>query len=236
MKNIISFSLFLLISITCLAQETYFTDAVEVFSRKKTAYIKLADGTDVEGTINRLKNKRGLVKELRIKLDDGTISTFLPRDIEHMYLPQSSFDKILEASKMEVTKWGKGDINEEKLKEGYAYFESTEVILSPKKSEVLLLQLVNPAFTNKVKVFFDPFAQETASASVGGVKLAGGHDKSYFLKVGSSPAYKLKKRDYKEKAEEIYGDCKPYWDKIKEDIEWSNFPEQLYMHAGACTE
>lgn len=233
------FSIFFLLCIcsgTLDAQEIYFTDAVEIFSRKKTAYVTLADGTDIEGTIHRIKNKRGLVKELKLKFENGEIKTLLPTDINRMYLPQSGWDKMMEASKMEVTKWGQDDVNVEYLKEGYAYFETTEVMLNAKKKETLILQMVNPAFGNKIKVFFDPYAQETISAGVAGMKLAGGHDKSYYVKMGNEIAFKLKKKDYDDRAMEMYKDCKSYWLEVKDDIVWSNFPKQVYMHSGACLE
>lgn len=236
MKNIISLVCFVFISSIIFGQERYFTDAVEIFSKKKISYVTLADGEEIEGNIKRMKTTKGLMKELKLKMADGSEKVLLPGDIQSMYLAQNEWDKVLEAAKMDVTKWDDEDVNSERLKDGYAYFESVEVNYRKKKTETLLLQMVNPSFSNKVKVFFDPLAAETTSASVGGIKLAGGIDKSYFIKTEGEVGYRLKKKDYKDSAQGIMGDCKPYWNKIKKDLSWSDFPEHLFNHASACME
>jgi hypothetical protein len=217
------------------AQERYFTDAVEIISKKKPAYITTIDGDEVEGKIKNIKLQRGLVKEVKLKMEDGEVKSFLPADVKHMYLPQSSWDKMLEASKMDVTSWGEDDVNQDKLKEGYAFFESVDVIINKKKEGRLILQLVNPAFRNKYSVYFDPFAQETISAGVGGVKLAGGIDKSYYFKSNDEKAYKLKKKDYKDLAADLYSDCDSFWKTIKDDVRWSDFPEHLFNYTNNCS-
>ncbi len=46
------------------------------------------------------------------------------------------------------------------------------------------MQLVNPRFSKVISVYSDPFAKETSSIGIGGLKLAGGIAKSYYLKKG----------------------------------------------------
>ena len=102
-------------------QNKYFTDAVEIFSKKKISYVTLSDGEEIEGNIKRMKTTKGLMKELKLKMADGSEKVLIPGDIQSMYLAQNEWDKVLEASKMDVTKWDDEDVNSERLKEGYAY-------------------------------------------------------------------------------------------------------------------
>ena len=63
-----------------------------------------------------------------------------------------------------------------------------------KKKKVLLMQLLNPHFGAKVKVYHDPFANSTASVGVGGFTVAGGDEKSYYVQFGEDTAFKLEKK------------------------------------------
>ena len=74
-----------------------------------------------------------------------------------------------------------GDVNQSYLEDGYLYMEKSQVKIK-KKTGAYMMQLMNPTFSGKIKVFNDPFAGETASIGVGGMKLAGGLAKSYYIK------------------------------------------------------
>lgn len=152
-----------------------------------------------------------------------------------MYLPQSGFDKLSSALEVgyDAAMWEKSNMNEDLIKDGYAYFESTEVYYKKKKSKTLLIQMLNPAFSHKVKIFYDPLAGEQAGVGIGGVKLAGGGAKSYFIQINDAPAFKLKKKNYKETADMIYTECPDFKDKI-EKWKWNDFAEVLYEYTQYC--
>ena len=78
----------------------------------------------------------------------------------------------------DVTRWGQKQVD--RLKDGYAYFENAEIELK-KGNIITLMQLLNPG-SELLKAYHDPFAKETASVSFGGFKVAGGEDKSYYMK------------------------------------------------------
>jgi hypothetical protein len=94
-----------------------------------------------------------------------------------MYLPAHSLNKF--SLKIDNATNTSKDYDLDMINEGYGYFENTEVILG-KNNETLMMQLVNPSFASKVRVYFDPMAMETASMSVGPMK-TGGVDRSYFI-------------------------------------------------------
>jgi len=104
-----------------------------------------------------------------------------------------------------------------------------------KKVEPLLLQLLNPSFTNVLKVYHDPLASETVSVGYAGVKLAGGADKSYFVKKGDNVAYRLKKKNLDEYKAQIFDACADvYKDTVESRLKWGLFPKLLYEYSSAC--
>lgn len=213
----------------------YFSDPVEVFSKKKTAYITLSNGDEIQGTIKKLKRTKGLFNEVRLTIN-GKVKNIDAADIQSMYLPQSNWDKFATGfvTLGDATRWT-SNLNQERLKDGYAYFEKTEVNYRKKKTDVLLLQLLNPAFTNIVKIYHDPLAMETGGLSVGGIQVSGGDDKSYFLKQGDAVAYRLKKKNLDDNESKIFSDCKDVHKEVAgKRMTWGEFPKALYEYSAAC--
>lgn len=224
---------FLAFSLNVNAQE-YFSQPIEIFSKKKTAYVTLSDGTEIEGNIHKIKRKKGLFEQVSLYVNDEK-KAIAASEISHMYLPQSDWDKLGKASDFlnDATQWNSdGNVNLEHIKDGYAYFETSQTQIRKNKAGEVLLQLLNPAFGNKVKVYHDPFANESASASVGGIKVAGGNDKSYFIKVGDETAYRLKKKDYKDSVKKLYKDCGVFPKDKK--YKWAYFGEDLMTYTKEC--
>jgi len=231
MKRLFTMACLCIFSFALSAQQ-YFANPVQDFSRKKSSYITLNDGTEIEGTIKKLNRKKGLFEEITLEID-GEKTKIDAADIKHMYLPQSGLDKLGSAleSAYDATQWDQSDLNAEHLKEGYAYFESAMVNYKKDKKDQFILQLLNPAFANKVRIYHDPWANETMSTSFGGIKLAGGIAKSYYLKKGDDVAYKMHKKNYEDRSEDIFGECGDYLKSIKKDLKWNKFGEQLHEYS-----
>lgn len=218
------------------AQKTqYLTSPKDGFSKKKTTYITLMDGTEAQGTIKKLKRSKWLFEEVHLEAD-GKKHKIKAKDIKFMYLPQSGWDKIDKALGVasNATEWqSKTDANEELIKDGYAYFETTEVYIKKKKKETLLLQLLNPAFGSKVKVFHDPSARERGGLlSVGGIALTETYENSYYIKIDNNAAYKLKKKDYKKQASNVFGACPGFVKSM--DTDWKKLGETLFNYSQSC--
>lgn len=234
-KLITAFAVLFLTANFAIAQDK-FLRAVEGFSTKKITYITLDNGKKVEGTFRNWKRKKGQILEIKIKDSKGNKKTYAADEIKTMYLPQSGLDKL--GKSLEVISapldWQKdqdNNLDSDLLTDGYAYFEKVEAYIKKKKKMNALMQLVNPSFENNIRVYFDPWADETISAGVAGVKLAGGIDKSYFVKKGNEVAYRLKKKDYKDQAGDLFGKCKSVKSLMKK---WSDFEEAVYLHAKDC--
>ncbi len=226
----------LLCTLSLGAQKTqYLTSPKDGFSKKKISYITLMDGTEVQGNIKKLKRTKGIFDEVHLEID-GKKHKIKPNDIKYMYLPQSGLDKLNKALNVanDATLWeSKTDANQDLIKDGYAYFETTEVYIKKKKKETLLLQLLNPAFGSKVKVFHDPKAKEKGGLlSVGGIGVTKTYENSYYIKIDNNAAYRLKKKDYRKQVSEIFGACPDFIKSMSNH--WDKLGETLYNYSQTC--
>lgn len=233
LRTAMLFALSLLVGQSAMAQN--FLEPTESFSIKKTAYITLKNGKEVEGQFRNVKTKKGLFLKVYIRTDKEKKMEIEADDIQHMYLPASGWDKMAKALDMDATKWDDdSSLNQELVKDGYAYFESVKVMVK-KKKRVALMQLLNPAYASKVRVFHNPWASESASLGIGGIKVAGGDSKSFYVQVGKKTAFLLKKKDYSDKFKSMFGDCKEFM-KDKKKPRWPTFEQDVYDHSVACEE
>jgi len=221
-------SLFLFAALSISAQD--FASPSFSFSHKKTSYLTMNDGTVLEGTIKDLDYKKGLIEEVKISVD-GKKMKLEPTDIKFMYLPPSGFDKFSNAiDKMyDAQRWDE-DLDANKLKEGYVYFETVEVMVK-KKKRTLLMQLLNPSTATGIRVYHDPYAKETMSAGVAGIKVAGGLAKSYYVKSGDAVAYRLFKKTYNDQYKELYGGCDAVMN-AEDAMKWSALQDHVNAFAG----
>ncbi|MFT5168629.1 MAG: hypothetical protein ACI8P3_003874 [Saprospiraceae bacterium] len=230
--------LLLFIFITAAASAQNFLEPTESFSVKKDAYITLKDGKEVTGQFRKTKRKKGLFLTITIKDGKGDKVTYEADQIKHMYLPASGWDKFAKAYNniYDATDWNDdSSLNQEYLKDGYAYFESVTTKIK-KKTRVTLLQVLNPAYCQKVRIYNNPWASETASLGIGGFKVAGGDTKSFYVKaISQDKAFLLKKKNYKDEFKNFYGDCKSFMKKYK-DMKWSEIEEHVFEHAKACNK
>ena len=214
---------FLFAALSLSAQE--FASPSFSFSGKKPAYVTLNDGTVLEGNIKDLDRKKGLIEEVKISVN-GKKRKLEPSDIKHMYLAPSGWDNMTNAlDKMgDAQRWDE-DLDANKLKEGYVYFETVAVLVK-KKQRTLLMQLLNPATATGIRVYHDPFAKETMGAGIGGIQVVGGNAKSYYVKRGSAVAYRLYKKTYDEQYNMLYKGCDAIL-KAEDAEKWSGFQNHI---------
>lgn len=220
---------------TQLGMAQRFLPGSQTFSHKKISYITMEDGTEVKGNIKDLDRKKGLIKHIKIKSTDGKVLKIEPADIKTMYLPQSGLDKLANAMDFatDAQKWDNADVDQDVVGKGYAYFEKSDVMIK-KKKRTMLMMLLNPGFSSRVKVYFDPFANESAGAGIGGVTLVGGDIKSYYVKEGNETAYRLKRKDYKGVFPAMFKSC-PSLIKMHEDkLKWNEFATHIYTYTAEC--
>lgn len=201
------------------------------FSHSKTAYITLADGTEINGTIKDIDRDKGLIEYIKLQDGAGKKHKLKPEDIKFMYLPPSGLDNLGKKLSFvsDFKKWNDQKLNQDFLDQGYAYFETADVKIK-KRNEKLLMQLLNPGFSKEFRIYCDPYAKETASLGVGGVKFVGGDIKSFYVAKKDSPAFLLKKKDYKKEFQPLWGSC----DKVISgypEIKWTEFVKHVITYS-----
>jgi hypothetical protein len=235
MKFNLLFTTFLLLAQCLIAQN--FLDPADLFSKKKESYITLNDGTELVGFVDDIDRKKGLIEEITIEIKDTKKERKLkPEQIKYMYLVPSGFDKFARGydTMLDATKWNDDhSVHAKHIKDGYVFFESIDVMIKKNKQQ-LLLQLLNPGFASKIRVYYDPFASETMSFSVGGITVAGGDDKSYYLKKGDNTAFRLYKKNYKEEWKNLYGDCPALENEFKNKQGWSSIEKHIFYYDTNC--
>jgi hypothetical protein len=223
-----------LVSLSLSAAAQSFSVPLEGFSRSKTSYLHMEDGSVKEGLLGGFKRAKGLIETVKMKSESGGKIKIDPAQINFMYLPPSGLAKMNAAldQATNVSKWdAPSNIDESLMGEGYVFFEKTATQIK-KKTENLMMQLMNTSFSSKVKVYHDPFAKESMGIAVGGITVAGGLDKSYYVKKEGTDdaAYKLEKKDYKEQFATLFGDCEEFMTKYKDSIKWSELEMHVYEY------
>lgn len=204
------------------------------YSKQKTSYITLTSGKELEGNVKDFDRKRGVIDYIKIKTADGKVHKLDAARIKSAYLHPSAMSSMASFfDDLDAQRWGK-DLEQELFKEGYVYLETVMVKISKKKSAKLLLQLLNPHFSDGVRIYFDPFANKSAGLAVGPVKLVGGNAKSYIVKKEDSRiATYLFKGTYAKEFEGFFGDCGAVAVEGKKP-KWGNLAKHVYLYSTEC--
>jgi hypothetical protein len=151
-----------------------------------------------------------------------------------MYLMPSGLDKMTKFAEFpsDATMWNK-ELDSDRFGLGYVYFEKPKVKVSKKKTETLMLQLLNPHFSSKIKIYHDPKSGETASIGIAGVKVAGGLDKQYYVKTGDV-AVRLKKNEYDDEFPLYFKSCDEILNKYGDKPQWDEFTQHIYEYNKEC--
>ncbi len=234
----IKFLAFLFVSFVSLnAFGQDFLDGAFSFSSKKESYITLNDGKEIVGFIDDIDRKKGLIEEITIKNMDKKKIKLKPEDVKFMYIAPSGIDKFSKGVNImnDATKWNEDkSAHAEHIKNGYVFFESTEVMIKKEKL-TLLMQLVNPGFAHGIKVYFDPRASESTSFGIGGITVAGGGAKSYYFKKGDGIAFKMEKKNYDDEFANLYGDCPDLSKEFpKKEQGWSKVEKHVFFYSEKC--
>ena len=221
------------VSGTVSAQE--FAEKTNNVSYSKPAYIYLENGDSVVGSLTKIGYRKGLIDEVKVKVDDKKQEVDVST-IKVAYFPISNMGKLsnMMNKATDLNKTQKTGVNEALIRDGYVLYEKSMAVIKG-KTEPLLMQLINPAFSDKIRVYADQFAAESNSYGVGGMTLAGGDDLSYYIKKGDAPAEKVRKKDFKEKIPTLFGDCPALAEKLQKDFTWANLAKYVYEHS-SCGE
>jgi len=163
-------------------------------------------GNEIEGKLSGGTMVMGHLKSFTLKLDDGSKRKFKSDEVKLLKVKATGFVKFMMVTESlgSVKKMSNTNYDEISNKD-WLIFE--QALINRKKDKPRLLQLLNPGFDSKIKVFVDPTANETGGIGMGGMKITGGEDKSFLLVKDQTKAVKIKKKKYKKEFSNLFGDC-----------------------------
>lgn len=152
--------------------------------------VELASGETIEGKLGGMTAMSGYISKINVKLENGEKMKLKPENVVRLKVKASKLAQIsmMAESSSSIKEMTKTDY-EEVLNREYIIYETA--MRHNKKGKLRLMQLLNPGFDSKIKVFVDPNANETMGVGVGGVKLTGGEDKSYMFVINDEKAVKV---------------------------------------------
>ncbi len=236
-NNLLVYILSLCVCFEGLSQEyPGFIPSYQRFSGEKVAYFLKKDSSKVEGFIKALNRKKGLIEHVELKSGNKNESLILkPDQLLTVYLEPTSTSKFHQVTKnaFRIDKRGTYDLNNDLLNKGYVLCESH--LTQVKKEEVyVLLQLVNPDFAGRIKVFDDPFGTEALSMSMYGMTMVGGNQKSYYIKKDSDKVYKIKYSNIDDYIGSFFGDCPKVMALLGKGAVWSELNRYVYIYNTEC--
>ncbi|MFZ9504147.1 MAG: hypothetical protein ACO263_06210 [Cyclobacteriaceae bacterium] len=238
MKNLLSVLFVLMLSSTLQSQG--FITALEendmITLLGKPAIVTLADGTEVNGKFSAGVLNMGYLDRITIKGEDGEKMKIKPEEIVRVLIKASGLAKLsmLASSSSSIKEATKRDFNEIKNRD-YIIFETAQ--RANKSGSLRLMQLLNPGFDSKIKVFANPNASQTTGIGVGGIKITGGEDKSYLMVKGGDKAVIVRKGSYKKNFEELYKTCPEMLKAFQgEKIQWDDVAGHVFAYDQMCKD
>ena len=241
-RNIATMLLITLVSAGAFAQNdedekkdiNMFDPVYNSYSPNKMSIVILNDGTEVKGYKKDVDRKKGQIYYIKIKDSvTGKKSKFESEDIKEMYLFPGGLEKLNKSLRFlnDTRQWTSRELKSDIISQGYIYFKKHKISLKNKKKEKeYLMQLVNPTFSSEIEVYGDPVAKETTSFGAFGLNVAGGLDKSYYVKKGED-IFWLNKKDLKDWYDKMFGDSDEFTKKYpKDDIKWRDLGTYIYEY------
>lgn len=106
--------------------------------------------------------------------------------------------------------------------------------VADKKGKPRMLQILNPGWDTKMKVYNDPKSKATAGAKLS-MGLVGGLAKSFYVSKGEE-GYSIfvEKSKYKKSYSTIFQDCPSLVERIEKDLQWDNFAGHVFEYETTC--
>jgi hypothetical protein len=213
--------------------EPFDTDNLSLLLRKP-CIATLESGEEIHGEFLGGALLNGYLGKINIKTSDGEKAKFKPEDIVLLKVKATGLAKMtmMAESASSIKEIVHADF-EEIINREYIIFETA--LKASKKDKARLMQLLNPGFDDKIKVYANPEANETSGVGIPGVRLTGGEDKSYLFVKGGEKAVKVRKGSYRKNFEELYNDCHQMLTAFgDEKIKWGDVAGHVFFYNEVC--
>lgn len=207
-----------------------FIAAVSQLQPSKDCHMELNDGTKISGEMRMAAINGGFLNSLTLRDANGEKHKYKAADIKWVKVKAGALAKMdmMVESSSSIKEIVKTDFNEIVNRE-YIIYE--QALLPKKKDKYRLLQLLNPGFDSRIKVYNDPNAKETSGI------IGGGEDKSYLVVKDGQKAMLMKKSKYKKEGPLLFGDCEKFMSlSAPEKYKFKNFAGHIYIFDQLCSE
>lgn len=234
MKKIVIFAFTLLAGYALQAQA--FLTPVGGMIGKQEGYVVLLSGDTLHGKVTMATQMNGLIKTFTFVTKDEVKHKLKAEEVQCLWIKASKLAKLEamgEASRS-LKRMASTDFEQIRNRE-YIVYE--RALLPGKKEKYALLQLLNPGFDSKIKVYEHPNGGETAETSIGGLTVTGGEDKSYLVVKGGEQAQVVKKRTYTDSFAWLFGDCPEmvkHYSEQNEKISFWDFASHTFDYDQTC--
>lgn len=197
------------------------------------AYIVIATGDTISGTISRVWYQDSLISKVRLKTGEDRLD-FPIENIQTLAVIPDDFSPMEETGLNPVLKSLKNKEFIEALPEGdYVYFEKIRDPSYGRQEVYVLAQLLNKGWDDKIKVYRHPRAEIQESTRISfDIALALVEDR-YYVSVGGDPVIEFMSQQYRRRAmERIFNHC-PELAK-KKRLKWKEFAEDVFTHFQYC--
>lgn len=198
--------------------------------------VELTNGDKISGKLSSGSMINGYLSNFTIKSESGEKSKFSADEVKRLTIKASKLAKLTmmaesTSSIKEMTHTNFEDI----INREYIVFETA--MLHTKSEKLRLMQLLNPGFDSKIKVFGDPDPnRQTSGIGLGGIKITGGIDKSYLFVQNDQKAILVKKGSYNKDFNELYANCLIMLQAFAgEKIKWADLAGHVYAYEQLCT-
>ena len=212
-----------------------FIGAVSELHPSKDCIVELLDGTEMKSGMASAFIVNGYLKTVTLKDENGEKTKLKAEQIKWLKV-KADF-----TAKLDMVAEGTSSLNEliktdfnEIIERDYIIYE--QALLPKNKDKYRLLQLLNPGFDHRIKVYQDPNAKETAGLSMGDIQVTGGEDKSYLVVKDGAKSELVKKSKYKKDFPELFGDCDIAQIIDSSKVKFKNFAAHVFAYDQICGE
>lgn len=235
MKSLLTFILLYSFGTLSAQYSRYFMPPVDegLVSTAKEVYVVTTNADTIKGRMNGATLINGQMRSFTIKRPDKSKVKFKSAEVKLLAIKATGFMNWTSALSTPNIKRAQEMDYEKIMKREWVIFDQA---LLPNKDKYALMQLLNPDFDSKIKVYLNPNANETASMEFNGLALSGGEDTSYLVVMSGNQSEIVKKRKYKEEAlTRLYTNCDDFTDAFKgEDFKWEDFSEHVLTYDQLC--
>ncbi|NOR86151.1 MAG: hypothetical protein GQ527_00940 [Bacteroidales bacterium] len=227
MKTFLGKSILAILLLLALGLKAQFVTPISTISG--TTEVTTLDGKKHQGELRSASFGPNGVMSFKLIDDAGNGVKYKANEIEQLKIKVDGLAKleIIAEQSSNISKLSNSNFKEVVERE-YIYWQRFK---HPTKEKYYLLQLLNPGFDSKIKVYDIPGAK-SAETSINDVAVSGNESNAFYvLKNGSS--YKVSKKKYKKQDYRLlFSDCPKLMENEKPDFKF--FAQDIFFYSEAC--